>query len=221
MIQLYQGDCLVEMQKIADKSVDMILTDIPYGEVNRPSGGLRSLDKSVADIFDMDMNRLIGEFMWITKQSFYIFCGIGQVSAIRNILQWGGVSTRLLIWEKTNPSPMNGDKIWLSGIECCVFGKYPKATFKEHCKNSVLRFSSTRNKLHPTQKPVRMLEYMLTVSSNNGDLICDPFMGSGSTGVACVNTNRNFIGIELNDEYFNIASERIKKAEEDKAGRLF
>ena len=75
--------------------------------------------------------------------------------------------------------------------------------------------------LHPTQKPVALLEYLIRTYTNEGETVLDNTMGSGSTGVACVNTERNFIGIELNEEYFNIASERIKKAEEDKAGRLF
>lgn len=120
------------------------------------------------------------------------------------------MSTRLCIWEKTNPSPMNGDKIWLSGIECCVFGRFPNATFNEHCKNTVFRYPCGRNKLHPTQKPLELIEKLVLASSNEGDTVLDPCMGSGTTGVACKKNNRNFIGIEMDGEFYNIASRRIE-----------
>ncbi|MDB4426011.1 DNA methyltransferase, partial [bacterium] len=79
---------------------------------------------------------------------------------------------------------------------------------------NILKFSRTGNKLHPTQKPVDLLQYLLEKFSDHNQNVFDPFMGSGSTGVACVNTGRNFIGIELDENYFNIASERIKQSEE-------
>jgi site-specific DNA-methyltransferase (adenine-specific) len=134
------GDCIEEMKKMADNSVDLILTDIPYGEVNRKSNGLRNLDKGVADIVNFDLNHLIKEFIRLSKGSIYVFCGTEQVSEIRKVLVENGLSTRLCIWKKTNPSPMNGQSIWLSGIECCVYGKKKNAVFNEHCKNSVWEF---------------------------------------------------------------------------------
>lgn len=145
----------------------------------------------------------------MTKGSVYIFCGTEQVSLIRRTLVNNGMSTRLCIWEKTNPSPMNGKTIWLSGIECCVYGKFSGATFNEHCKNTVFRFPTVRGKLHPTQKPVKLLEYLISVSTNEGDTVFDPCMGGGSTGEACKNLNRNFVGIELNKDYFEKAKERV------------
>lgn len=141
-----------------------------------------------------------------------MFCGINQVSDIRSMMTDCGLSTRLIIWEKSNPSPMNGTKIWLSGIECCVYGKRSNATFNLHCKNTVLKYPCGRNKLHPTQKPIELMEYLIQASSNEGDTVFDPFMGSGSTGVACVNLNRDFIGIELDENYFKIAKQRIEEA---------
>ena len=78
---------------------------------------------------------------------------------------------------------------------------------------NVLGFKKTRNELHPTQKPVDMTEYMIGKFSDEGDVILDPFMGSGTTGVACKNTNRIFIGMELDETYFNIAKERIDNHE--------
>ena len=189
---------------------DCTITDIPYGEVNRKSNGLRNLDKKDADIETFDLETFVNEVCRVTKGSAYIFCGTEQVSLIRKTMVNNGMSTRLCIWEKTNPSPMNGKTIWLSGIECCVYGKFSGATFNEHCKNTVFRFPTVRGKLHPTQKPVKLLEYLISVSTNEGDTVFDPCMGSGSTGEACINLNRNFVGIELNKEYFEKAKERIE-----------
>ena len=193
-----------------NKSVDLVVTDIPYGKVNRKHGSLRKLDKGKADIVTFDLGMFVNELARVTKGSIYIFCGTEQVSDIRKILIQNKMSTRLCIWEKTNPSPMNGDKIWLSGIECCVFGRFPNATFNEHCKNTVFRYPCGRNKLHPTQKPLELIEKLVLASSNEGDTVFDPCMGSGTTGVACKKNNRKFIGIEMDREFYNIASHRIE-----------
>ena len=210
-IELIQGDCLEVMKDISDKSIDMILTDIPYGVVNRVSNGLRNLDKGLADVLDFSLGEMVTKFCRVTKGSMYVFCGTEQVSDIRKQMVLNGLSTRLVIWNKTNPSPMNGQHIWLSSIECCVYGKFKNATFNEHCKGSVLNFPCGRGKVHPTEKPLKLFEYIVRVSSNENDTILDPFAGSGTTGVACKNLNRNFIGIELDPEYFKVAEKRISE----------
>ena len=99
----------------------------------------------------------------------------------------------------------DGKKGWrdIAGTETISDGKrYP---------TSILRFSKDKEKLHPTQKPVALLEYLIRTYTNEGDTVLDNCMGSGSTGVACVNTGRNFIGIELNEQYFDIAQSRINE----------
>ena len=209
-MDLYNNDCMKILPTLGNKSVDLVVTDIPYNEVNRKHGSLRKLDKGKADIITFDLDMFVSELARVTKGSIYIFCGTEQVSDIRKILVQNKMSTRLCIWEKTNPSPMNGDKIWLSGIECCVFGRFPNATFNEHCKNTVFRYPCGRNKLHPTQKPLELIEKLVLASSNEGDTVLDPCMGSGTTGVACKKNNRNFIGIEMDGEFYNIASRRIE-----------
>ena len=209
-MDLYNNNCMKILPTLDNKSVDLVVTDIPYDEVNRKHGSLRKLDKGKADIITFDLDMFVSELARVTKGSIYIFCGIEQVSNIRKILAQNKMSTRLCIWEKTNPSPMNGDKIWLSGIECCVFGRFSNATFNEHCKNTVFRYPCGRNKLHPTQKPLELIEKLVLASSNEGDTVLDPCMGSGTTGVACKKNNRKFIGIEMDREFYNIASHRIE-----------
>lgn len=212
--KIINADCMDILKQLPDKCIDLVLTDIPYGEVNRYSNGLRDLDKGCADTVSFDLSELLEHIIRINKGSVYIFCGTEQVSLIRKTLVNNQYSTRLLIWEKTNPSPMNGDTIWLSGIECCVYGKLSGASFNEHCKNTVLKYPicNDKFKFHTTQKPLEMFSYLVRVSSNENDLILDCFSGSGTTAVACHNLNRRFICIEKDYDYWKASVERLENA---------
>lgn len=203
------GDCLEVMKDIEDKSISLVIADIPYNEVNRTSNGLRNLNKGDADIETFPLQPFLTDLLRVCFGSFYIFCGINQVSEIRQLFSSNKLSTRLCIWEKTNPSPMNGKNIWLSGIECCVYAKKPGAVFNENCKNTVWRYPTVRGKRHPTEKNLDLIKYLVSVSSNPGDVVLDPVLGSGTTAVAALNLNRIYIGIEKNPDYYNVALERI------------
>jgi DNA modification methylase len=212
--KIIHADCMDILKQLPDKCIDLVLTDIPYGEVNRDSNGLRDLDKGCADTVSFDLSELLEHIIRINRGSIYIFCGTEQVSLIRKTLVDNKYSTRLLIWEKTNPSPMNGDTIWLSGIECCVYGKLSGASFNEHCKNTVLKYPicNDKFKFHTTQKPLEMFSYLVRVSSNENDLILDCFSGSGTTAIACHNLNRRFICIEKDEDYYKASVERLENA---------
>lgn len=216
MNEIKNVDCMSYMGVVADNSFELLLTDIPYGGVNRKSNGLRNLDKKDADTFDMDLEQLVKEMVRVTKGSGYIFCGWEQISTIISVIRDLGISNRLCTWRKTNPSPMNGQSIWLSGAEYCVYFKKPKATFNEHCKNCVWDFPSGRGKVHPTEKPLKLFEYLLKASSNENDIVFDPFAGSGTTAVAAQNNNRNYIVCEINPEYIEIIKNRVTPASQDK-----
>jgi site-specific DNA-methyltransferase (adenine-specific) len=191
-----QADCIDYMLGMEDGSVYLTLTDIPYSVVNRPSNGLRGLDKGVADPCGFSVRQFSEDVARVTAGSAYIFCGTEQVSAIRAALDHAGMTTRLCIWEKSNPSPMNGQHVWLSGVECCVFGKHKGAVFNEHCKNTVWRYPVPRKRDHPTPKPVDLLKYLIEVSSQPGDLVFDPCCGGGSTAVAAAMTGRRYLCLD-------------------------
>ena len=211
IIDLHEGDCIEYMKKMGKKSVDLLLTDIPYNEVNRKDNGLRNLDKGVADSSEFDLEETLKQFMRITRGSIYVFCGIEQVSYIKKTFRENGLSTRLIVWEKTNPSPMNGNSIWLSSVECCVYGKFPKATFNEHCKSSVLRFPCGRSKIHPTQKPVALYSWILSRYAKPGYRILDTHVGSASSLIACHRAGLDFWGFEIDPIYFAEARKRLEK----------
>ena len=114
-----------------------------------------------------------------------------------------------ILTHNCNPSPMNGQHIYLSGIENAVWFKKRGAVFNAHCKNTVFRYSCGRSKLHPTEKNHDLLKELIIDNSNEGQIVFDPCMGSGSHLLMAQELNRSCIGIELNKEYFNIAKERI------------
>lgn len=215
-ITLHKGDCMDVLPTLPTSSVELLLTDIPYDAVNMASNGLRTLDKGKADIITFDLPAYLDEINRIVKGSAYIFCGWEQISPIVSAFKEFGWSTRIIVWEKTNPSPMNGEYIWLSGTEFAVYAKRSGATFNAHCRNGILKYPSGTSKNHPTEKPVSLFADIINVSSNPNDCVLDTCMGGGTTGVACARYNRKFIGIELDENYFELSKKRIS----DAAGQL-
>ena len=215
MIKLLQGDCMELMDNIPNESIDLVLTDIPYNKVNRKDNGLRKLDKENADVLTFDLINFLNQLYDKTKSTIIIFCGKEQVSIIHSYFndkqKKGKGTVRQLIWEKSNPSPMNGQHIYLSGVENAIWFKKRGGTFNAHCKNTVFKYPIGRSKLHPTEKNHLLLQELILDNSNENDLILDPCMGSGSTGVVALQNNRNFLGMELDENYFNIAENRIYK----------
>ena len=208
--KIYNEDCLVGMKRIPDNYADITLTDIPYGEVNRKSNGLRNLNKEEADIFSIDMDELLKEIYRVTEGQIIIFCGKEQFSEIYKFFANKKGTTRSIIWQKTNPSPMNGQHIYLSGVEHAVWFKpRGRKVFNAHCKNTVFTYSNGSRKIHPTQKNVDLFKELITDNSNEKEVVFDPFMGSGTTAVAAIDTGRNYLGFELDEEYHKLSEHRI------------
>ncbi len=205
---LYCGDNM-EILPLID-NVDMVLTDYPYGEVNRESGGLRSLDKKDADIWNIDTKTFTDILIKKCNGVFIAFCGHIQAGEI--IKKIKPLSHRILVWNKTNPSPMNGEYIYLSGIEIAVYAKKKNATFNARCKNTVFNYPTEKNDIeHPTVKPLSLWIELLKDNSNENQTVLDCFMGSGTTALACEKLNRKWIGIEISEKYCEIAKKRVEE----------
>lgn len=209
-MKIYNDDCMNVMRNMEDNSVDFTLTDIPYDGVNRKSNGLRNLDKGKADILTFDLESFLNEVYRVTKNSICIFCGRGQFSMINDFFADKKGTTRTIVWEKTNPSPMNGQHIYLSGVEFAVwFKKRGGKTFNAFCKNTVFRYSNGSSKLHPTEKNHNLLKELILDNTNEHDIVFDPCCGSGSHLLVALQNNRDCLGVELDDNFYNIAVERI------------
>lgn len=203
------------MKTLPDNSVDLVLTDIPYAAVNRKSNGLRNLDKSLADMETFSLLDFLPEIYRITKGTIVVFCGREQFSRIFSYFkdkqkEKKGI-VRQIIWEKSNPSPMNGKYIYLSGVENAIWFKKKGGCFNAHCKNTVFKFPTGSSKYHPTEKNHKLLQELLIDNSLPEQIVFDPCMGSGSTGIVALSLNRKFIGCEIDEDYFNIAKHRIEE----------
>lgn len=160
-----------------------------------------------------DLNEFLEELFRITSGTIIIFCGIEQVSEICRFFankQKKNLGTvRQLIWCKTNPSPMNGDYVYLSATENAIWFRKRGATFNAHCKKNYFTYSLGSSKLHPTMKNIDLIKELILDNSNEGQLVFDPCSGSGTTLVASKNLNRNFLGFELDSNYYEVAKNRL------------
>ena len=213
--KIYNADCMEYMREIDDNSFNLTLTDIPYGEVNRDSNGLRNLDKNMADVMTFSLDDFLNEVYRVTSGTIIIFCGKEQISQIHKFFSEKQAkklgTVRQLIWEKSNPSPMNGQYIYLSGIENAVWFKKKGGTFNAKCKNTVFKYPCGRSKLHPTEKNHDLLKELILDNSNENDLVFDPCCGSGSHCLVAKEFHRNFVGVELDNTYYDIAKNRIEQ----------
>lgn len=231
MIDLRCGDCLELMKKIKDESIDLIVTDPPYkmnhstggctniGLKNKWQGNIKAGNTVMGFNLDISFSDWLPEIYRVLKPSShcYIFCNDKNVQELLNeATKVGFRESNILVWIKNNATP---NRYYMKNLEFILFlyKGYAKPINNMGSKCAVeVKNINGKDKLHPTEKPIELLEQYIENSSLEKDWILDPFMGSGSTGVACVNTNRNFIGFELDENYFKIAKERIDKCLADK-----
>lgn len=201
-------DVFVSME---ENQVDFTITDIPYNVVNRESNGLRVLDKGKADVLTFNLQDFLKQVLRVTKNSIVIFCSKEQFSSIYGFFAKQKGTVRPVIWEKSNPSPMNGQYVYLSGIEMAVwFKKKGAKVFNAHCKNSVFKYPNGTSKMHPTEKNHKLLRDLILDNTNKGDIIFDPCMGSGSHLLVARDNDRKAIGVELDGNYYEIAKNRLE-----------
>ena len=211
-IDLYNGDCLEVMKQIPDGSVDLILCDPPYG-MNYQSNYRKVKHKKIDSDLDISiLKNNIKELDRVLKadRHIYIFMSFHNIQETLSVLSMYFKVKNILIWEKNNTSmgDLKGD--YAPKYEMIVYcHKGRRELLGGFRYPNIFKFDRTKNELHPTQKPVDLLEFLIKNSTQENETVLDFTMGSGSTGVACKNLNRNFIGIELDKKYFKIAKKRI------------
>lgn len=225
MIQLHQGDCFDILKSFKAGEIDMVLTDPPY--VLDLSGGagiykkrqVVSQLKNLAIANGFDTYKLLSLIapLFKTEQHFIgvFFCSAKQLDEYIRFAKDKEYQFNVGVWYKTNPPPICNNK-YLSDVEFWIYIKGRKSKIKGEFKDKSLVYTSSINRKdkqlygHPTIKPIHLLEKFLRVHTEEGATVLDPFMGSGSTGCACLNLNRNFIGIEISQNYFDVAKHRIE-----------
>lgn len=233
--QLLHGDCLQRMAELPDNSIDLILTDPPYNlglfMKNRATNlaamrknyfGAAGWDDAPEAEWESLMSDFFAESARLLKPgaSMIVFMAVIKVETIIKIAQNHNFYYKTTgIWHKTNPMPRNMNLHFINSTEAWIYFTYQakRGTFNnrglalhDFFETSITPKSEKQFGTHPTQKPIKLLQYLIEATSDLNSTVLDPFMGSGSTGVAALNLNRKFIGIEANPEYTDLAINRIQ-----------
>lgn len=238
MVDLRNADCLDVLKRIPDESIDLVVTDCPYkivqggctniprkdepsGIFNRRSTFTQANAKSgkLFDNNDIEFKDWLPDVYRVLKDGThcYIMINARNLKDLQQAAEDVGFKFQnILIWNKGNVTP---NRYYLNSYEMILMLRKGKARNINNmgCKNIIDIKNIIGGKLHPTEKPVELNEIFIENSSNEGDLVLDPFMGVGACGLACEKLNRNFIGIEIDKKYFQIAYERIHERIDEKS----
>ena len=227
--EIYKGDCLEKLDQIEDNSIDLVIIDPPY-EIRTMKGGWsigkRKYKDEVSTMIDGFSTEVLNKLCdKMKKINIYIYCSKLQLPKLLNYFIEKKCNYEVLAYHKTNPTPLCGNT-YLPDTEFVIFAREKGVKVYGEYRTKFKYYIDKVNKEdkkkygHPTCKPVPFLEKHIINSSQKGDLVLDCFMGSGSTGVACMLTDRKFIGIELDDKYFEVAESRLNETVEKKEESL-
>jgi site-specific DNA-methyltransferase (adenine-specific) len=220
-------DCLVYLKKIKDGYIDLVLTDPPY-VISKATGfkavknGVQrfavSMDFGEWDHGVMELEQTIQEFYRVLKNggTAIIWYDLWKITDIQKMMMKAGFKQlRVIEWIKTNPVPLNSKVNYLTNArEIAVVGiKKSKPVFHSSYDNGIYEYPiyHSNDRIHPTQKPIELMEILIKKHSNEGDVVLDTFMGSGTTAIAAMHTKREYLGCELDKDIFVKMSERVKK----------
>ena len=217
-MDIYNEDCLVTMDRMIAKGikVDAVITDPPYkvitggknGTKGKPSGILTANKQLMVDIpkFSEWMPKCF-ELLKDNSHAYFMTNLLNLKDMMSEAENSGFYIHNLLVWEKANATP---NKWYMKNCEYIIFCKKGKSKFINNCgSKTVHKYKTNKSTLHPTEKPIDLMQLYVNNSTSEGQVVLDPFMGSGTTGVACRNLNRDFIGVELDENYFNVAKTRL------------
>lgn len=261
---LYCGDCLIEMNKILDGSVDLILCDLPYGTTDRNGTENKGANRILGWDNIIPLDKLWEQYKRVLKPNGSVVLTADQPFTSQLILSnldwfkyewiWKKRKTTGFLLANYRPMKCTEDVVVFSPAGAAAASRNgrnmtynPQGLIEKNVKkknnakrlgkflnqpehlgvgnkllheteyeqkytnypSEIIEFGLDKDVVHPTQKPVELMEYLIRTYSNEGEVVLDNCMGSGTTGVACVNTNRNFIGIEMEENYYKIAEQRI------------
>jgi site-specific DNA-methyltransferase (adenine-specific) len=223
-MKLTNGDCLEVMKQIPNESVDMVLTDPPYlCDYSRHDSKSRFSKKIANDENNSANEGMIEKYLQecyrIMKDNtaIYCFCNYKKIDFFKQQIETAGFNLKnIIIWDKQRNGMGDLSTTFGYSYEFIIFASKGQPKIRGKRISDVWQFARVKPKEqeHQNQKPVDLLVQAIEKSTDEGAVIFDGFMGVGSTGVACINTNRDFIGIELDQNYFNIAKKRIEEAKE-------
>lgn len=212
--KIVQGDCLDVMKTFPDKSFDLVLTDPPYGMDYQSSRRTDKYEKIAGDVSLEWLKPFLLQAYRVLKENthIYLFCNDYAISDFRRELEVAGFTPkRTLVWVKNNHTSGDLEGDYANKTEFVVFGHKGRRELNGSRDTNVVHAKRVETAFHPTQKPSDLMQYFIGKSSNEGDTVLDPFAGSGSTLVAAKYLNRKSVGIELSEQYCEIARKRLSQ----------
>lgn len=217
---VYNIDCFEGLQRLPDKSIDLVLTDPPY-KIDTGGGGMVAKCKFIKELEPISNGfntEILDELCRVLKKiNIYLFCSRDQIIPLLDyFVKQRKCNFNLLTWHKTNPVPACGNK-YLSDTEYILFFReqgvpiYGSVETKKTYYVTPINTEDKNKFGHPTCKPVAILKNLIENSTKTGDVVLDPFIGSGSTAVAAIVQNRRFLGYEINKTYYDTAIARINE----------
>ena len=211
-------DCLEGMEQIPNESIDLVVTDPPYLMNYKSNRRVKQekFDYIMNDINSEDMiSKYIEECFRILKNNtaIYLFCSWHNIDFFKQEFERCFKLKNLIVWNKNNHGSGDLKGAYAPKHELILFGHKGRTLFREKRIPDVIDFPKipSNQLLHPTEKPIGLLELFIRNSSDECDLVFDGFMGVGTTAIACINTNRNYIGFEIDKTYYEIAKNRINQ----------
>ena len=215
--KIYNEDCLEGMKRISDGSVDLIVTDPPYLiNYSRHVKGHRFENKILNDNNPELISKYIKECYRILKNNsaMYMFTSHKTVDFFKQELENTGFNVKnMIIWDKQRQGMGDTSTVFGFQYELIFFVSKGQPKIRGKRLSDIWSFPKVvgRNQVHQNQKPIELIERCVTKHSNEGDVVFDGFMGSGTTAIAAINTNRNYIGFELDEEYYKASLNRIEE----------
>lgn len=217
--RIFNEDCLKGLASIPDKSIDLAILDPPYyfGENTKGAShfGNRPVYHEIANINGMVNEDVLNEVMRVLKTpNLYIWCNKKQLGPYISYFEGHGCLTDLLTWHKTNPTPATSNN-YIADTEYCLFFRKNARLYGDYDslkKYWITPVNITDKKAwgHPTIKPLSIIQQLIKNSTRGGDIVLDPYLGSGTTALACKSLGRHYLGYEINPDYFKIAQARLK-----------
>lgn len=217
--KLYHGDCMELLPTLEDKSVDAVICDPPYDQKTH-DGAITSSDAGDIGIADfpphVPISEMVPQWLRICRRWILAFCTMEDIGEYMNSAKTIDPKSwiRAGFWDRICNTPQfSGDRPATAGDSIAIMHRQGRKSWNGGGRAAIWRYMVERgHKQHPTQKPVALMRQLILDFTNEDDLVCDPFCGVGSTGVACKNLGRKFIGIEIEKKYFDVAAQRIKAA---------
>jgi site-specific DNA-methyltransferase (adenine-specific) len=209
--KIHNVDCLEFINTLPDNCIDLVLTDPPYG-MSYKSNYRKDKYESIENDSNIEwLPEIVEGCFRVLKDGThaYFFCSFHNIEIFKSEIQKKFEFKNILVWMKNNTGMGDLDGDYAPQYEFCIYARKGSRKLNGSRDSNIIRYNKTGNNHHPTEKPVDLMAYLIKKSSNDGETVFDPFIGSGATAITCKMLNRKYIGCEISKKYCDTAIARV------------